>query len=79
MAAGELLAAEVAGVLHTQNAKTVSEITAELGGIVSTRAVRYAVRMLIEAGRAKRVGRAYCHYKVLAVVEEPREQASASG
>lgn len=85
MPAGELLADEVAKVLHIRTPKTVNEITAELTGMVSKRAVRYAVMLLVKAGRAKTTGaRAKGiepkhnrqRYRVLAVMQEGRADAA---
>lgn len=75
MPAGNVLAAAVERLLSVQEAKTVTQLASELRPPVSPRAIRYAVRMLVESGRAKRVGRPHCHFKILAVAE-PREVAS---
>lgn len=77
MPAGEFLADEVAKVLNVQIGKTVNEITAELPGKVTSRAVRYAVYLLLADGRAKTTGKVIPgllgnkkRYKVLAVMQD---------
>ena len=76
MPAGELLANEVAKLLHVQNGKTVNELTGELTGAVTVRAVRYAVKLLVADGRARLTGKKVAglanrkRYKVLAAVPD---------
>lgn len=67
MPAGELLANRVAETLSTLTGKTATEIGKSLNPPVTARAVRYAIRLLVDAGRAKRTGHPGQHFKVMAV------------
>ena len=85
MPAGESLANEVAKLLDSSTSKSVAELAGELEGAVTIRAVRYAVKLLVEAGRARLTGNKVMgsrqRYRVLAVLPEEasREPAAATG
>lgn len=68
MPAGELLIEAIAEHLSVQIGKTAEAIHAELPGVVSKRAVRYALERLRDQGKAKRGSRGRSGYRWMAVV-----------
>lgn len=78
MPVGELLIKDVARLLSVSEPKTIKQIHEGILGVVSKRAVRYAIDILISKGRAKRLGHKNQHYRVVAV-ERLREQAAPKG